>query len=83
MNFFLRGCKVQDAHPHPHSHEREAPPLSHLQQELLAPGEPQDPQPLTHRSVEEPYRDSCLNKMLICVEVKLNSQHLAHFFPCR
>lgn len=42
-------AQVQDADPHPDAHQREAAPLPHLQQELLSPGEPEDPQPLAHR----------------------------------
>lgn len=42
-------AQVQDADPHPDAHQREAAPLPHLQQELLPPGEPEDPQPLAHR----------------------------------
>lgn len=55
--------QVQDAHPHSHPHQREAAPLPHLQQELLPPREPQDTQPVTHRSV-------CVSVLLLTEDQK-------------
>lgn len=45
----LFALQVQNADSHPHPHQREAAPLSHLQQELFTSGEPEDSYPLPHR----------------------------------
>lgn len=47
----LKPWQVQDADPHPDAYQREATSLPNLQQELLPLGEPENPQPLAHRSV--------------------------------